>query len=257
MGCFFLTAVAQPRLVKLWIHWQDLPGLFFYCYSENSIIANRRGNSFNLGLLEKINNCLMLEKLNPAGYQKFMRAWLICSMISSKCAALFPGKLNHHNLQSSQRDLILQKLLFKIFQNKKIAEKFADLSFQLNFCDQSIFHGFFLPMKIHENLEKQNMIIYSLHISCLFGQKRTITQGTSAPEGFFAQGEFWPRKFSPRRLLSKKGPLCQGDFFVQEDVYPSGTIVQRHLCNKGHPMAKYVVWSRVLTKQKSDTWWLF
>ena len=74
------------------------------------------------------------------------------------------------------------------------------------------------------------------------------------PQKTIAQGEFWPRKFSPRRLLSKKDPLCQGDLFVQEDVYLFGTIVQRHLCNKGHPMAKYVVWSRMLTKQKSDTW---
>ena len=38
--------------------------------------------------------------------------------------------------------------------------------------------------------------------------------------------------------MSKKDPLCQGDFFVQEDVYPFGTIVQRHLCNKGHPNGK-------------------
>ena len=58
------------------------------------------------------------------------------------------------------------------------------------------------------------------------------------PRRLFAQGEFWPRKFSPRRLLSKKDPLCQGDLFVQEDVYLFGTIVQRHLCNKGHPNGK-------------------
>ena len=67
---------------------------------------------------------------------------------------------------------------------------------------------------------------------------RTITQRTFAPEDFLPRGNFWPRKFSPRRLLSKKDPLCQGDFFVQEDVYPFGTIVQRHLCNKGHPNGK-------------------
>ena len=152
-----------------------------------------------------------------------MRARLICSMISSKCAALFPGKLNHHNLQSSQRDLILQKL--KIFQNKKIAEKFEDLSFQLNFCDQLIFHGFFLPMKIHENLEKQNMIIYSLHISCLFGQKRTITQGTSAPEGFLPRGNFGQENFPPGDFCPRKALFAKETFFFQEDVYLFGTIV--------------------------------
>ena len=31
----FLTAVAQPRLVKLWIHWQDLLGLFLTTCSAN------------------------------------------------------------------------------------------------------------------------------------------------------------------------------------------------------------------------------
>ena len=34
-GMLFLTAVAQPRLVKLWIHWQDLPGLFLTTCSAN------------------------------------------------------------------------------------------------------------------------------------------------------------------------------------------------------------------------------
>ena len=112
-----------------------------------------------------------------------------------------------------------------------------------------MFHGFFFtnenPRKF---VEKQKMIFFYIFHVYLDNSKRTITQGTSAPEDFLPRGNFWPRKFSPRRLLSKKDPLCQGDLFVQEDVYLFGTIVQRHLCNKGHPMAKYVVWSRSADK---------
>ena len=94
----------------------------------------------------------MKNKLNPARILEIHESPVdLLHDIIKMCRSL-SGKLNHHNLQSSQRDLILQKLPLKIFQNKKIAEKFADLSFQLNFCDQLIFHGFFLPMKIHENL---------------------------------------------------------------------------------------------------------
>ena len=83
----------------------------------------------------------MKNKLNPARILEIHESPVdLLHDIIKMCRSL-SGKLNHHNLQSSQRDLILQKL--KIFQNKKIAEKFEDLSFQLNFCDQLMFHGFF------------------------------------------------------------------------------------------------------------------
>ena len=134
------------------------------------------------------------------------------------------------------------------------AQQFAVLSFQPNFCDQLMFHGFFFtnenPRKF---VEKQKMIFFYIFMF-IWTPLRGRLPKERLPQKTFAQGEFLAKKFSPRRLLSKKDPLCQGDLFVQEDIYLLGTIVQRHLCNKEHPMAKYVVWSRVLTKQKSDTW---
>ena len=166
----------------------------------------------------------MKNKLNPARILEIHESLVDLLHDIIKMWRSLSGKLNHHNLQSSQRDLILQKLPLKIFQNKKIAEKFADLSFQLNFCDQSIFHGFFFanenPRKF---VEKQNMIFFTYFM--FIWTKEDDYPRNVCPRRFFAQGEFWPRKFSPRRLLSKKGPLCQGDLFFQEDVYLFGTIV--------------------------------
>ena len=145
-------------------------------------------------------------------------------MISPKCAALFPEKPNHHNLQSSQRDLILQKLLLKIFQNKKIAEKFADLSFQLNFCDQSIFHGFFFanenPRKF---VEKQNMIFFTYFMFIWTKEDdypRNICPRRLLPRGNFGQENFPPGDFCP-----EKPSLPRRPFFFQEDIYLFGTIV--------------------------------
>ena len=190
-----------------------------------------------------------------------MRAWLICPMISPKCAALFPESLVI-TIYNPDKEIwyctSYAKLLLKIFQNKRSQKSSRPCHFNPTFVINWCFTDFFFtnenPRKF---VEKQKMIFFYIFHVYLDNSKRTITQGTSAPEDFLPRGNFWPRKFSPRRLLSKKDPLCQGDLFVQEDVYLFGTIVQRHLCNKGHPMAKYVVWSRMLTKQKSDTWWLF
>ena len=147
MGCFFLTAVAQPRLVKLWIHWQDLPGLFSYCYSENSIIANRRGNSFNLGLLEKINNCLMLKKLNPARILEIHESLVdLLHDIIKMCRSL-SGKPNHHNLQSSQRNLILQNCYSKSFKTKRSQKSSQTCHFNSTFVINRYFTDFFCQWK--------------------------------------------------------------------------------------------------------------
>ena len=186
-----------------------------------------------------------------------MRAWLILSHDIAKMCRSLSGKLNHHNLQSSQRNLICKTAtqnLSKQKDRRKVRRPVISTQLLWSIDISRIFFTNENPRKF---VEKQKMIFFYIFHVYLDNSKRTITQGTSAPEDFLPRGNFWPRKFSPRRLLSKKDPLCQGDLFVQEDVYLFGTIVQRHLCNKEHPMAKYVVWSRVLTKQKSDTWWLF
>ena len=189
-----------------------------------------------------------------------MRAWLICPMISPKCAALFPESLAI-TICNLDKEIwyytSYAKLLLKIFQNKRSQKSSRSCHFNPTFVINWCFTDFFYQWKSTKICRKaKDDILLHFHVY-LDTSKRTITQRTFAPEDFLPRGNFWPRKFSPRRLLSKKDPLCQGHLFIQEDVYLFGTIVQRHLCNKGHPMAKYVVWSRVLTKQKSDTWWLF
>ena len=209
-----------------------------------------------------------------------LRAWFDCPMISPKCAALFPGSLvitiyNLDKLKKFDIARVMQnycsksfktkdrrKVTFKLYWTQKLQNGWCSaargpvISTQLLWLTDvsRIFLYQWKSTKICRKAKDDILLHFHVYLDT---SKRTITQGTSAPEDFLPRGNFWPRKFSPRRLLSKKDPLCQGDLFVQEDVYLFGTIVQRHLCNKGHPMAKYVVWSRVLTKQKSDTWWLF
>ena len=199
----------------------------------------------------------MKNKLNPARILEIHESLVDLPHDIIKMCRSLSGKPNHHNLQSSQRNLILQNCYSKSFKTKRSQKSSQSCHFNSTFVINWYFTDFFYQWKSTKICRKaKDDILLHFHVY-LDNSKRTITQGTSAPEDFLPRGNFWPRKFSPRRLLSKKDPLCQGDFFVQEDVYPFGTIVQRHLCNKGHPMAKYVVWSRVLTKQKSDTWWLF
>ena len=186
-----------------------------------------------------------------------MRAWLICPMISPKCAALFPESLviTIYNLD---KEIWYCKTAAQNLSKQKDRRKVRSpvISTQL-LWSTNISRIFFTNENPRKFVEKQKMIFFYIFHVYLDNSKRTITQGTSAPEDFLPRGNFWPRKFSPRRLLSRKTLFAKETFFVQEDVYPSGTILQRHLCNKGHPMTIHVVWGRELTKQKSDTWWLF
>ena len=194
----------------------------------------------------------MLEKLNPAGYQKFMRAWLICSMISSKCAALFPGKLNHHNLQSSQRDLILQKTATQNLSKQKDRRKVRRpvISTQL-LWSIDISRIFFANENPRKFVEKQNMIFFYIFHVYLDKRgrlpKERLPQKTFYPGGIFGQENFPPGDFCPEKPSLPRRPFFSKK--ISTSLEP--------LCNKEHPMTKHVVWGRVLTKQKSDTWWLF
>ena len=82
--------------------------------------------------------------------------------------------------------------------------------------------------------------------------KRTITQRTFAPEDFLPRGNFGQENFPPGDFCPEKPSLPRRPFFSKK----TSTSLEP-LCNKEHPMTKHVVWGRVLTKQKSDTWWLF
>ena len=81
---------------------------------------------------------------------------------------------------------------------------------------------------------------------------RTITQRTFAQKTF-AQGEFLAKKIFPQEAFVQERPSLPRRLFVQEDVCPFGTIVQRHFCNKGHPSGKVCGLEQIADKQKSDT----
>ena len=136
------------------------------------------------------------------------------------------------------------------------AQQLAVLSFQPNFCDQMSLTDFphlaENPRKFVEKQKDDNFIL--LHFHVYLDTSKDDYPKNVCPRRLFAQGEFLAKKIFPQEAFVQERPSLPRRLFVQEDVYPFGTIVQRHLCNKGHPMAKYVVWSRVLTKQKSDTW---
>ena len=182
----------------------------------------------------------MLEKLNPAGYQKFMRAWLICSMISSKCAALFPQSLiiTIYNLHKEIWDCKNSKS----FKTKRSQKSLKTCHFNSTFVINWYFTDFFYQWKSTKICRKaKHDILYIFHV---YLDKRGRLPKERLPQKVFAQGEFWPRKFSPRRLLSKKGPLCQGDLFFSRRCLP----LWNYCVRKVHPLAKYVVWSKSADK---------
>ena len=172
-------------------------------------------------------------------------------MISPKCAALFPEKPNHHNLQSSQRNLILQNCYSKSFKTKRSQKSSQTCHFNSTFVINWYFTDFFTNENPRKFVEKQKMIFF--YIFHVYLDKRGRLPKERLPQKTIAQGEFWPRKFSPRRLLSRKTLFAKETLFFSKKISTS----LEPLCNKEHPMTKHVVWGRVLTKQKSDTWWLF
>ena len=180
-----------------------------------------------------------------------MRARLICSMISSKCAALFPESLIITIYNLHKEIWYCKNCHSKSFKTKRSQKSSQTCHFNSTFVINRYFTDFFCQWKSTKICRKAKHDIL-LHISCLFGQKRTITQGTSAPEDY-CPGGILAKKIFPQETFVQKNPLCQGDPFFSKKISTS----LEPLCNKEHPMTKHVVWGRVLTKQKSDTWWLF
>ena len=225
---------------------------FFTAYSENSIIANKRGNSFNLGLLEKINNCLMLEKLNPARISEIYESlidfvpWYRQNVPLSFRKSLIITIYNLHKeiwyCKSDTQNLSKQK------DRRKVRRPVISTQLLWSIDISRIFFANENPRKF---VEKQNMIFF--YIFHVYLDKRGRLPKERLPQKTIAQGEFWPRKFSPRRLLSRKTLFAKETLFFSKKTSTS----LEPLCNKEHPMTKHVVWGRVLTKQKSDTWGLF
>ena len=151
-----------------------------------------------------------------------MRAWLICSMISSKCAALFPESLiiTIYNLHKEIWDCKNSKS----FKTKRSQKSLKTCHFNSTFVINWYFTDFFYQWKSTKICRKAKHDIL-LHFSCLFGQKRTITQRTSAPEGFLPRGNFGQENFPPGDFCPRKALFAKETFFFQEDVYLFGTIV--------------------------------
>ena len=150
-----------------------------------------------------------------------MRAWLICSMISSKCAALFPESLiiTIYNLHKEIWDCKNSKS----FKTKRSQKSSQTCHFNSTFVINRYFTDFFCQWKSTKICRKaKDDILLHFHVY-LDTSKRTITQGTSAPEDFLPRGNFWPRKFSPRRLLSKKDPLLPRRLFCPRRCLPLWT----------------------------------
>ena len=195
----------------------------------------------------------MIKKLNPARILEIHESLVDLPHDIIKMCRSLSGKPNHHNLQSPQRNLILQNCYSKSFKTKRSQKSSQTCHFNSTFVINRYFTDFFANENPRKFVEKQNMIFFYIFHAYLDTSKRTITQGTSAPEDFLPRGNFGQKIFPQEAFVQERPSLPRRHFF-QEDVYLFGTIVQRHLCNKEHPMAKYLVWSRVLTKQKSDTW---
>ena len=58
------------------------------------------------------------------------------------------------------------------------------------------------------------------------------------PQKTFCPGGILAKKIFPQEAFVQERPSLPRRPFSQEDVYLFGTIVQRHLCNKGHPNGK-------------------
>ena len=207
---------------------------FFTAYSENSIIANRRGNSFNLGLLEKINNCLMLEMLNPARISEIYESlidfvpWYRQNVPLSFRKSLIITIYNLHKeiwyCKSDTQNLSKQK------DRRKVRRPV--ISTQL-LWSIDISRIFFCQWKSTKICRKAKHDIL-LHISCLFGQKRTITQGTSAPEGFFCPGGILAKKIFPQETFVQERPSLPRRPFFSKKMSTSLEL----LCKKSTPSGK-------------------
>ena len=64
------------------------------------------------------------------------------------------------------------------------------------------------------------------------------------PQKVFCPGGILAKKIFPQETFVQKNPLCQGDPFFSKKISTS----LEPLCNKEHPMAKYVVWSKSADK---------
>ena len=172
-----------------------------------------------------------------------MRAWLICPMISSKCAALFPESLiiTIYNLH---KEIWYCKIATQNLSKQKDRRKVRSpvISTQL-LWSTDISRIFFTNENPRKFVEKQKMIFFYIFHVYLDNSKRTITQGTSAPEDFLPRGNFGQKIFPQEAFVQERPSLPRRPFFSKK----MSTSLEP-LCNKEHPMAKYVVWSKSADK---------
>ena len=160
-----------------------------------------------------------------------MRAWLICSMISSKCAALFPESLiiTIYNLHKE----IWYCKNSKSFKTKRSQKSLKTCHFNSTFVINWYFTDFFTNENPRKFVEKQKMIFFYIFHVYLDNSKRTITQGTSAPEDFLPRGNFGQKIFPQEAFVQERPSLPRRPFFSKK----MSTSLEL-LCKKSTPSGK-------------------
>ena len=143
-----------------------------------------------------------------------MRAWLICPMISSKCAALFPESLiiTIYNLHKE----IWYCKNSKSFKTKRSQKSLKTCHFNSTFVINWYFTDFFTnenPRKFVEKQKDDNFILLHFHVY-LDTSKRTITQRTFAPEDFLPRGNFGQENFPPGGFCPRKTLFAKENFWA-------------------------------------------
>ena len=142
-----------------------------------------------------------------------MRAWLICSMISSKCAALFPESLII-TIYNPHKEIWYCKTATQNLSKQKDRRKVRSpvISTQL-LWSTDISRIFFTNENPRKFVEKQKMIFFYIFMfiwTTLRGRlpKERLPQKTFCPGGIFGQENFPPGGFCPRKTLFAKETFC-------------------------------------------------
>ena len=152
-----------------------------------------------------------------------MRARLICSMISSKCAALFPESLiitvyNLHKeiwyCKSDTQNLSKQK------DRRKVRRPVISTQLLWSIDISRIFFCQWKSTKICRKAKHD--ILYIFHV---YLDKRGRLPKERLPQKVFCPGGILAKKIFPQETFVQERPSLPRRLFFQEDVYLFGTIV--------------------------------
>ena len=212
--------------------------------------------------------------------ENFLRAWLDLSHDVTKWGALFLASLiiTIYNLAKPKKFDIVEvmqnccsksfktkdrrKVRFKLYWTQRLQNGWFStvrgpvISTQLLWLTDvsRIFLYQWKSTKICRKAKDDILLHFHVYLDT---SKRTITQRTFAPEDFLPRGNFGQENFPPGGFCPRKTLFAKETFLSKKMSTPLEPLFRDICVIKDTLMAKYVVWSRVLTKQKSDTWWLF